>query len=355
MPFPIDIPAVANDALDKAVTARWDSLTKPPGSLGRLETLVAQLALAAGTSRPTVARKALVVFCADHGVTAEGVSAYPKAVTRQMLLNFLAGGAAINVLCRQFGITPLVVDAGVDGDLVDGAVNMRLGRGTANFVDEPAMSLEQVRRALNNGIALARQIRPEQDIAAVGEMGIGNTTAASALFCAFSGTAPEEAVGPGTGVDTAGVQRKADVVRRALDRHREVIAAGDPVSILAALGGFEIATMAGFFLGAAAARMPVVVDGFISSTAAVAAHAISPSVLPYLLFSHVSAETAHRRLLETLGVRPILDLDMRLGEGSGAAMAMPVLDAAVALYERMATFAEGGVSGGQTETGQRRK
>ncbi len=355
MPFPIEIPAVANVELVKAVTARWDSLTKPPGSLGRLETLVGQLALAAGTSRPTVARKALVVFCADHGVTAEGVSAYPKAVTRQMLLNFLAGGAAINVLCRQFGLTPLIVDAGVDGEAVDGALDMRLGRGTANFVDEPAMSLEQVERALNNGIALARRIRPEQDIAAVGEMGIGNTTAASALFCAYSGTAPEAAVGPGTGVDQAGVLRKAGVVRRALERHRDLIVAREPVSILAALGGFEIATMAGFLLGAAAERLPVVVDGFISSAAAMASHAIAPAVLPYLLFSHVSAETAHLRLLRTLGVRPILDLDMRLGEGSGAAMAMPVLDAAVALYDGMATFAEGGVSGGQTETGQRRK
>jgi nicotinate-nucleotide--dimethylbenzimidazole phosphoribosyltransferase len=342
--FQIEIPAVANDALTRQVAARWDSLTKPPGSLGRLEGLVAQLAIATGTARPSVSRKALVVFCADHGVTAEGVSAYPKAVTGQMLLNFLAGGAAINVLCRQFAIRPLIVDAGVDGDAVDGALDMRLGRGTANFVNEPAMSGEQVKQALKNGVALARRLRPEQDIAAVGEMGIGNTTSASALFAAYSGTIPEAAVGPGTGVDSAGVQRKADVVRRALERHRDVISAGDATAILAALGGFEIATMAGFLLGAAAERMPVVVDGFIASTAAMAAHAISPAVLPYLLFSHVSAETAHRRLLETLGVRPILDLDMRLGEGSGAAMAMPVLDAAVALYESMATFAEGGVS-----------
>lgn len=344
MSFSIEIPATANEELAAAVTARWNSLTKPPGSLGRLEGLVTQLALAAGTARPSVSRKALVVFCADHGVTAEGVSAYPKAVTGQMLLNFLAGGAAINVLCRQFGIQPLIVDTGVDGDPVDGAVDMRSGRGTANFVNGPAMSAEQVERALHNGVSLARRLRAERDIAAVGEMGIGNTTSASALFSAYSGTVPEAAVGPGTGVDSAGVQRKADVIRRALERHREVVTSGDAMGILAALGGFEIATMAGFLLGAAAERMPVVVDGFIASAAAMAAHAISPAVLPYLLFSHVSAETAHRRLLETLGVRPILDLDMRLGEGSGAAMAMPVLDAAVGLYEGMATFAEGGVS-----------
>jgi nicotinate-nucleotide--dimethylbenzimidazole phosphoribosyltransferase len=348
LPFPIEIPAVSNAALLEEVMARWDSLTKPAGSLGRLETLVAQLALAVGTPRPKVARRALVVFCADHGVTAEGVSAYPKAVTRQMVLNFLAGGAAINVLCRQFGIMPLIVDAGVDGEPVAGAVQLRLGCGTANFVHEPAMSGAQVEEALENGMALARKLQPERDIAAVGEMGIGNTTAASALFCAYSGVDPEAAVGPGTGVDAAGVRRKADVVRRGLERHAEVVSSGDPVGILAALGGFEIATMAGFLLGAAAQRMPVVVDGFISSAAAMAASAIAPAVLPYLLFSHVSAETAHRGLLELLRVRPILDLDMRLGEGSGAAMAIPVLDAAVALYEGMATFAEGGVSGERT-------
>jgi len=344
LPFQIEIPPVANSSLAEQVNARWNSLTKPPGSLGRLETLVMQLALAEGSNRPTVSRKALVVFCADHGVTAEGVSAFPKAVTRQMLLNFLAGGAAINVLCRQFGIAPFIVDTGVDGDPIPGATDLRLGRGTSNFVEGPAMSREQVEQALHNGIGLAREIRPNHDIAAVGEMGIGNTTAASALFCTYSGTAPESAVGPGTGVDIAGIRRKADVVRRALVRHRDVIDAGDPVAKLAALGGFEIATMTGFLLGAAAERMPVVVDGFISSAAAVAAHAIAPAVLPYLLFSHVSAETAHRLLLDTLGVRPILDLDMRLGEGSGAALAMPVLDAAVALYQGMATFAEGGVS-----------
>ena len=345
MPFQIEIPLAADDGLAAAVMVRWNSLTKPPGSLGRLEALVGQLALASGTPKPRVERKALVVFCADHGVTAEGVSAYPKAVTGQMLLNFLAGGAAINVLCRQFGITPYIVDAGVDGEPVAGAIDMRLGRGTANFVEGPAMTDSEAARALENGIGLARRLRPEYDIAAVGEMGIGNTTAASALFCAYAGVAAEAAVGPGTGVGAAGVARKAEVVRRALARHAGVVAAGDAVGILAALGGFEIATMAGFLLGAAAERMPVVVDGFISSSAAMAAMAIAPRVLPYLLFSHVSAETAHGRLLGALGVRPILDLDMRLGEGTGAAMAMPVLDAAVALYQGMATFAEGGVSG----------
>ncbi|HEU0121362.1 MAG TPA: nicotinate-nucleotide--dimethylbenzimidazole phosphoribosyltransferase [Bryobacteraceae bacterium] len=341
MRFPINIPPPAGEEVSHAVTARWDSLTKPPGSLGYLEELVLRLALATDTPRPTVARKAMAIFCADHGVTAEGISAFPKEVTVQMAANFVRGGAAIHVLCQQFGIAPYVVDAGVDGDPIAGTIDMRLGRGTANFAVQPAMDIATAVQALHNGAGLARQLRASCDIAAVGEMGIGNTTSASALFCAYAGAAPGDAVGPGAGVDAAGVARKAEVIRRALALHEGV---RDPVEILAALGGFEIATMAGFLLGAASLRLPVVVDGFISSAAALAAYTISPGVLPYLLFSHVAAEPAHRRLLGAMGARPILDLDMRLGEGSGAAMAMPVLDGALALYNRMATFAEGGVS-----------
>ena len=324
--------------LTAAVAARWNSLTKPPGSLGRLEELVLQLALAQGTARPAVGRRAMVIFCGDHGVTEEGISAFPKAVTGQMVANFLAGGAAINVLCRQAGMEPVIVDCGVDGEPVAGTVDRRLGRGTANFVNGPAMSAEQVEMALENGTGLARAMAC--DVAGVGEMGIGNTTAASALLCAYCGVAPEEAVGAGTGLDGAGVRRKAEVVGRGLARHAGVT---DSMGILGAFGGFEIATMTGFLLGAAERRMPVVVDGFIASAAALAARAIDGRVMPYLIFSHVSAERPHRRLLAELGVRPVLDLDMRLGEGSGAALAMPVLAAAVALYEGMATFGEAGV------------
>lgn len=339
--FTIEIPPVGDPALREAVMARWNSLTKPPGSLGRLEPLVLQLAMAKGTARPSVDRKAMAIFCGDHGVTSEGVSAFPREVTGQMLANFLAGGAAINVLCRKFGITPYIVDTGVDGVPRAGAIDMRIGPGTKNFVEEPAMSMPEVEQALRNGVDLANRLSETSDIAGAGEMGIGNTTAASALFCAYAGIDPEEAVGPGTGVDAAGVAKKATTVRRALAKHAFV---RGPLEILATFGGFEIATMTGFLLGAAARRMPVIVDGFISSAAALAAHAIRPAVLPYLFFSHVSAEPAHRRMLEHLAVKPILNLDMRLGEGSGAAMAMPVLDAAVALYTSMATFAEGGVS-----------
>ena len=342
--FRIEIPAVENAELEAAVTARWNSLTKPPGSLGRLESMVTRLALMQNTMRPVVERKLMVICCADHGVTAEGVSAYPREVTAQMVQNFLRGGAAINVLCRQFGVTPMIVDAGVDGDPVQGVVDCRIGRGTANFVEVAAMTGAEVERALENGARLAREARDRYDVAAVGEMGIGNTTAASALLCAYAGVDPVHAVGPGTGMTTEGVARKANVIGRALRRHREVVAAKGAVGILAALGGFEIATIAGFLLGAASERLPVVIDGFISSAAAMAAHAIDPKVLPYLVFSHLSSETAHRRLLAWLGVQPLLDLELRLGEGSGAALAMPVLDAAIALYSRMATFAEAGVA-----------
>jgi len=341
--FPIDIPALGGADLEAAVWRRWNSLTKPPGSLGGLEKLVVRLALMKNTQRPDVARKQMIVCCADHGVTEEGVSAYPREVTAQMVANFLAGGAAINVLCRQFGITPAIVDAGVDSELAPGALDCRIGRGTASFTRGPAMTVDQAMRALRNGVDLAQDASRRFDIAAIGEMGIGNTTSASALLCAYTGSAPGEAVGPGTGLTPEGVAHKAKVIREALALHAGTIANGDAVAILAAVGGFEIATMAGFLLGAASARLPVVVDGFISSAAALAAHAIDARVLGYLVFSHVSAEPAHRRLLAALGATPLLDLELRLGEGSGAALAMPVIDAAVALYSRMATFAEAGV------------
>ncbi|MFN7924974.1 MAG: nicotinate-nucleotide--dimethylbenzimidazole phosphoribosyltransferase [Bryobacteraceae bacterium] len=345
MSFRIHIPPTANEAIAAEVARRWNSLTKPPASLGRLEAVVRQLALIQRTARPKLARKAAVIFCADHGVTEEGISAYPREVTAQMMRNFLSGGAAISVLCKQFGATAVVVDTGVDTKPIGGAIDMRIAPGTANFVRGPAMTREQAEAALHNGVSLAREMSHRFDIVAVGEMGIGNTTAASALMCAFTGASPDLASGPGTGLDSDGVARKAAVVRKALDLHRAAVASGDPFQVLAALGGFEIVTMAGFLLGAAEARLAAIVDGFISSVAAIAALAIEPQAIDYLFFSHVSAEPAHRPMLEALGARAIFDLDMRLGEGSGAALAIPVLEAALALYDRMATFAEGGVSG----------
>jgi nicotinate-nucleotide--dimethylbenzimidazole phosphoribosyltransferase len=344
--FQTNIALLINESLSAEVARRWNSLTKPPGSLGRLEPLITQLALIQGQPVPRVQRQAMAVFCADHGVTAEGVSAYPREVTAQMVKNFVSGGAAVSVLCRHLGITPFIIDAGVDSEPEPGVVDLRIARGTANMTLEPAMTIPQTLRALNNGAELARQMRNDYDLAAVGEMGIGNTTAASALLCAFTGLTPERAVGPGTGLNPEGIARKTRAIAAAIARHKGTIETKYPIAILASVGGFEIATMAGFLLGAAEQRLPVIVDGFISSSAALTAAAIEPKVLNYLLFSHVSAEPAHRLMLNHLGVKPILDLDLRLGEGSGAALAFPLLGAAHALYTGMATFGEAGVSEG---------
>ncbi len=327
------------------VEARWNSLTKPPGSLGHLEALVLRLALIQQKARPSVARKGIAIFCGDHGITAQGVSAYPREVTVQMVRNFVRGGAAISVLCRRNGIEPMIVDAGVAGDPEPGTIDLRIARGTASFVGGPAMTAAQAAQALENGAALAKSWKDRYDIVGVGEMGIGNTTSASALLCAFTGVEPREAAGPGAGLDASGIGRKCDVIEAGLRVHRDAIESRDPLAIAGAFGGFEIVTMAGFLLGAAEARLPVVVDGFIASSAALLARAIAPAVLDYLLFSHVSAEPAHRLMLASLDVQAVLSLDMRLGEGSGAAMLMPILDAAVALYTDMATFEEAMVSG----------
>ncbi len=340
---PVTIPEFDDPALAEAVMRRWNCLTKPPGSLGVLEELVLRLALIKGCTPPQTRRRAIAIFCADHGVTEEGVSAYPREVTAQMVKNFLAGGAAINVLCREFRIEPVVVDAGVAAPVEAGVVDRRLGPGTANMVREPAMSVHQAAAAIQNGIDLARDWSRRYDIVAVGEMGIGNTTAASALLCAYTGLEPAQSAGPGAGLDTVGVTRKVRCLEQALKLHQSVVASRDPLGILAALGGYEIATMAGFLLGAAEQRLPVVVDGFISSSAALAASRIDPRVVYCLVFAHASAEPGHRAMLDALNAKPILNLAMRLGEGSGAAMLMPLLDAAQALFIGMATFSQAGV------------
>ena len=312
--------------LETRIRRRLDSLTKPTGSLGRLEDLAVQVGLIQGTDMPAAGRKAMLLFCADHGVVEEGVSPFPQEVTRQMVENFRSGGAAITVLCRQYGIEPVIVDMGV-------------GRPTRNFAREPAMSLEQARRAIAAGQAHAAA----GDILGAGEMGIGNSTAAAALLCAFTGLDPLEAAGRGTGLDDAGVARKAEVIARALALHRP-----DPVDALgtlAALGGFEIAAIAGLILGAAQHRRVVVLDGFISCSAALVVRALEPSALDCVVYSHRSAERGHRRMLEALKARPLLDLDMRLGEGTGAAIGISLVEAALRLYREMATFESAGVSG----------
>jgi nicotinate-nucleotide--dimethylbenzimidazole phosphoribosyltransferase len=340
----IEIPDIADPVLEKEVWQRWNSLTKPPGSLGRLESLVVECALMQGTERPRIDRKVLVLFCADHGVTAEGISAFPREVTAQMVKNFLTGGAAISVLCRRLGVESVVVDAGVDGPVLPGALNYKCGQGTANFAKEPALTMAQAEQALRNGIGLAEQVRQRADVAAVGEMGIGNTTSASALLCALTGCPPHEAVGAGTGLDAARISHKAEVVAGALRLHGAAVGSKDPLAILCAFGGFEIATMAGFLIGAASHRLPVMIDGFICCAAVLVARSFDPGVMNYLLFSHRSAEAAHHRMLASLGRKPLFDLEMRLGEGTGAVLALTLLDSAVALYSQMATFEEVGVS-----------
>ena len=312
--------------LEARIRRRLDSLTKPQGSLGRLEELAVQVGLIQGTDMPSVGRKAMLLFCADHGVAEEGVSPFPQEVTRQMVANFRAGGAAITVLCRQYGIEPVIVDMGV-------------GQPTRNFAREPAMSRFQAQRAIEIGMTHAS----DGDVLGAGEMGIGNSTAAAALLCAFTGIDPGEAAGRGTGLDDAGVARKADVIARALALHRPDPA--DALGVLAALGGFEIAAIVGLILGAADHRRIVVLDGFISCSAALVVRAMKPGALDYVVYSHRSAERGHRRMLEILGARPLLDLDMRLGEGTGAAIGISLVESAVRLYREMATFGSAGVTG----------
>jgi nicotinate-nucleotide--dimethylbenzimidazole phosphoribosyltransferase len=314
----------------------YDAKTKPRGSLGRLEELGCRLAAIRGFV-PRTLDAVIVVAAGDHGVAREGVSAYPQEVTAQMVANFAAGGAAVNVLARQAGARLIVVDAGIALPFEHESVrSARLGAGTANLAEGPAMTAEQVRCGLEAGAALADGLR-DADVVALGDMGIGNTTSASALTAALLGVDAARVCGRGTGLDDAGVARKVETVRRALDVNR----GNDP---LTALGGFEIVFLAGLTLGCAANGTAVLLDGFITSAAALAATRIDPAVLDVLIASHRSPEPGHALVLEALGLEPLLDLDLRLGEGSGAALALPLLRASIAILEEMATFDDAGVT-----------
>ncbi|MCU1257268.1 MAG: Nicotinate-nucleotide--dimethylbenzimidazole phosphoribosyltransferase [Bryobacterales bacterium] len=320
-------------------------LTKPPGSLGRLEEVANRCAAIRQTLAMTANRPRIVLFAADHGVCAEGVSAYPQEVTAQMVMNFLRGGAAINAFARSGGIELKVVDIGVAASLPasDDLVARRVARGTRNFCQEPAMTEEQLMCALNAGIELALESAIAGcDLLGFGEMGIGNTTSASAIAAALTGNTPEAVVGCGAGADEACLARKRSAIRRALDLHADSLQ--DPLGILRCVGGLEIAAMCGFCFGAAARRVPVVTDGFIATSAAALAVHLSPSVSGYLFASHRSAEPGHAFFLSLLDQDPLLDLAMRLGEGTGAALAVKVIQAAVAAFTGMATFASAGVS-----------
>jgi len=325
---------------------RLDNLTKPPGSLGRLEEIAGRIAAIQGRVKPVITKKRIYTLAGDHGVTAEGVSPYPKEVTPQMVLNFIAGGAAINVLARHAGAEVRVVDVGVDFDFppdTPGLLNRKVGRGTANLALGPAMTRGEVVAAMGVGIQLADEAAADGvNLLGVGEMGIGNTTPSAAILSVFAGIAPEEAVGRGTGIDDAGLLKKAAVVRRGIEVNRPE--QGDPLGVLEKVGGFEIAAMAGLYLGAAAKGIPVVADGFISGAAALAAVRFCPEVAGYLFLSHLSGERGHAALVEALGQKPVLDLNMRLGEGTGAALAISLIEASTKIISEMATFAEAGVS-----------
>ena len=326
--------------------ARLDSLTKPPRSLGVLEDLAARVAVLQRTDRPRIDRRAIVLMAGDHGVTAEGVSPYPSEVTAQMVANFAAGGAAINQLARHAGARVVVVDVGVASPLpgrAEGVVSARVADGTANMAVGPAMTREQAAQAVMTGVEMVTDLFSEGlDIVGTGEMGIGNSTAAAAVTAALTGTDPADVVGPGTGLDDEGVRHKAHVVRRAL-----AVNTPDPtdaLDVLAKVGGLELAGIAGTVIGAAALGVPVVSDGYISGAATLAAVRLAPAALPWVFASHRSAEPGHAVVLEALGLRPVLDLDMRLGEGTGAALAIEVIDAACCVMSGMATFAEASVS-----------
>ncbi len=328
------------------IQARLDNLTKPRGSLGRLEELALQCALITGQERPQVHKKVLFVCCGDHGVCDEGVSAYPRAVTAQMVYNFLRGGAAITVLARQFDIIVQVVDFGVDHEFdpqLSGLLQRKIGRGTANFTQGPAMTLAAATQAVEAGVDLAMEaVRAGAQLLGIGEMGIGNSTTATALLAALSGFDPEVLAGAGTGVNEETRRKKVDVVRRALARNHP--RSTDPLECLACVGGYEIAGMVGVCLTGAALRVPVVIDGFIATSAAWTASALHPAAKEYFIFSHLSAEQGHARVLDALGVRSLLALDMRLGEGTGAALGMNLVESATRLLNEMATFAEANVS-----------
>ena len=326
-----------------AARERQSQLTKPPGSLGRLEALGIALAAMQGTQRPRVENVWITVFAGDHGVTAEGVSAFPQVVTAEMVRNFARGGAAISVLAEEWKARLEVVNVGTVQALeeLSGVLDARVGPGTANFVHEPAMTVAQLHDALAAGHhAAERAAIGGAHLFVGGEMGIGNTTSATAVACALLNLPATRLAGPGTGLDAAGVGRKAQAIERALARHR-----GDrPLDALQRLGGFEIAALAGAYLRCGQLGLPVLVDGFITTVAALAAVRLQPELAAWLFYAHRSAEPGHRQLLDALGAEPLLALDMRLGEGSGAAVAVPILRAAAALHSRMATFAEAGVS-----------
>ncbi|HXO63122.1 MAG TPA: nicotinate-nucleotide--dimethylbenzimidazole phosphoribosyltransferase [Steroidobacteraceae bacterium] len=338
-------PKPLNSQATAAARARQGELTKPPGALGDLETLAISFAGWQGRVQPSIERVHISVFAADHGVTEEGVSAFPAAVTAEMIRNFVRGGAAISVLARALNATLEVINLGTVGQaVIAGAHDVALGPGTANFVNGPAMTDAQLDGALEAGRQSAeRALAGGAQLYIGGDMGIGNTTAAAALACALLSARPEALAGPGTGLDERGVARKATVIRRALDKHSGHLQT--PRDALQRLGGFEVAALVGAYLRCAQLGLPALIDGFIAGAAALTASRMRAGAKGWWLFAHRSKEPGHAAILTALEARPLLDLGLRLGEGSGAAVAVPLLRLACQLHAGMATFAEAGVSG----------
>jgi len=332
------------DAMRQA-QARQDTLTKPQGSLGRLEELSIQVAGITGQARPRTGDKVIVTMAGDHGVVAEGVSAYPSEVTVQMVYNFLRGGAGINVLACHVGARVVIVDMGVAGELKPhpDLVNHKVAFGTRNMARGPAMSHAQAIQAIEGGIEVVEQeLAKGMDIVGIGDMGIGNTTPASAIAAAITGASVAEVTGRGTGIDDERLQHKIEVIEQALALNQPD--PDDPLDVLAKVGGFEIGGIAGVAIGAAAHRIPVVLDGFISGAGALIAAELAPQVKDYMIAAHCSVEIGHRWILDRLGLTPLFDLGLRLGEGTGAALGISIVEAAVKILNEMATFGQAGVS-----------
>lgn len=334
-----------DQSIAQKAQAHLDNLTKPRGALGRLEDLARRLCVMRGAAELTQPKCAAAVFAADHGAAAAGMSAFPREVTAQMVLNFLAGGAGINVLARQAGAMVKVVDVGVDHDFpeLDGLISAKVARGTANLLVEPAMSREQAVEAIMVGAKVAEDLIGQgHDMLIPGEMGIGNTTASSALASVFTGLPVAQVTGRGTGLDDEGLRRKVNAIQDALALHRPD--PNDPLGVLAAVGGLEIAAICGFALMSASRRVPVMVDGLISTAGCLCAARLCPAAKEYFIAGHLSVESGQGTMLAQMGLKPLLDLNLRLGEGTGAALAVNLVRAAVAIYNEMATFESAGVS-----------
>lgn len=340
----LDIKPLKKEFFDMA-WKRLNNLTKPQGSLGKLEEIAAKLVAIYENPMPEIKKKAVLVFASDHGVTQEGVSAYPKEVTAQMVFNFLRGGAGINVLARHAGAEVVVVDVGIDYDFekVNGLISKKVVKGTGNIAKGPALTRGDAMKCIEIGIEVVKEYHSKgYNLFATGEMGIGNTTPSSAVVSVLTNSPVEEVTGKGTGIDEETFKRKVGVIKRAIEINKPD--ASDPVDVLSKVGGPEIGAIAGVVLCCASLRIPVVVDGFISTAGALMAYCINPVVKDYIFVSHNSVEKGHKRALDFMGLKPLLDLNLRLGEGTGAALAMTIIEAGLKIYREMATFDEAGVS-----------